>query len=235
LAVEAEAREQYVTLSIVVATTGRPTLEAAIRSATSQMVPGDELLVVFDDAGDAGDTPRNRVMGSLHGTHITFLDDDDVFRAGALDIIRRFARENPGRVGIFRRDMGMWGIAWGEEDLMSSATGMYVVPNVAEKLGRFGNVPGVPRGRVGDYRFIVETVANLGDPVWREEITQDIRPAKGLLRLRYRLALRRRLMRLVGMYVPEIRGAAPRHEQARAWADEYLAAARARRAAESQD
>jgi len=190
------------------------------------MLAGDELLVVFDDSRDAGDTPRNRVLGSLHGTHITFLDDDDVFRAGALDVIRQFASEHPDRIGIFRRDMGMWGIAWAEKDLMSSATGMYVIPNIPDKIGRFGRPPGAPDGRVGDYTFIVQTVAKLGDPIWREEITQDIRPVRGFTRLRYRLALKRRLRRMIGLNAPEPRGARPAHTEARAWGEAYLAAHR---------
>lgn len=218
-----------VRLSIVLATTGRPTLGAAIESATSQMRPGDELLVVFDASGDAGDTPRNNVLDSLHGTHVAFLDDDDEYRPGALDAMRRFARSHPGRVGIFRIDLGLWGIAWAERDLMSSGTGMYLLPNVPGQLGRFGRVPGIPEGRVGDYKFIVETVANLGEPIWCEEVITDIRPVKGALtRLRYRLAVGRRLKRVIGVPTPEIRGAAPRYDEARAWADAYLARASGR-------
>jgi glycosyltransferase involved in cell wall biosynthesis len=220
---EPQSTDDRVTLSIIIATTGRPTLAAAVESATSQMLPGDELVVVFDDSGDAGDTPRNRVIPMLRTTHISFLDDDDEYRPGALQVIRDFARKYPGRVGIFRRDMGMWGVAWAERDLMASATGMYVVPNLPDKLGRFGHPPGVPEGRVGDYTFIVETVANLGDPIWREEITQNIRPVKGLRGVRYRLALGRKVKRAIGLSAPEPRGAAPAHAEARAWADEHLA------------
>lgn len=219
-----DVSNEHVTLSIVLATTGRQTLAAAIESATSQMLPGDELIVVFDDSGDAGDTPRNRVLPMLRTTHISFLDDDDEYRPGALDVIRSFAREHPERVGIFRFDMGMWGVAWSEEDLMASGTAMYVVPNIPEKLGRFGRPPGVPDGRVGDYTFIVQTVANLGDPIWREEIIQDIRPVRGLRRLRYRLALGRRLKRTIGLAAPEPRGARRAHTEARAWGQAYLAA-----------
>jgi hypothetical protein len=217
---------ERITLSIVVATTGRRTLAAAIESATSQMLPGDELIVVFDDSGDAGDTPRNRVLPMLRTTHISFLDDDDEYRPGALDIVRSFAREHPARVGIFRFDMGMWGVAWSEKDLMASGTAMYVLPNIPEKLGRFGRPPGAPDGRVGDYTFIVQTVAHLGEPIWREEIIQDIRPVKGLRRLRYRLALGRRLKRMIGRKAPEPRGARRAHTEARAWGEAYLAAHR---------
>jgi len=211
-----------VTLSIVVATTGRPTLGVAVASATSQMLPGDELLIVFDDSGDAGDSPRNRVLDSLHGTHIAFLDDDDEYRPGALEAMRRFARTNPDRIGIFRIDLGMWGVAWAQRDLMASGTAMYLLPNLPDKLGRFGRAPGLPPGRVGDYKFIVETVASLGEPVWREEVIQDIRPVKGCTRIRHRFALRRRLRRFVGAPVPELRGAAPAYPEAREWARQLL-------------
>jgi glycosyltransferase involved in cell wall biosynthesis len=211
-----------VTLSIVVATTGRPTLGAAVASATSQMLPGDELLIVFDDSGDAGDSPRNRVLDSLHGTHIAFLDDDDEYRPGALEAMRRFARANPNRIGIFRIDLGMWGIAWARRDLMASGTAMYLLPNLPDKLGRFGRAPGLPAGRVGDYKFIVETVANLGEPVWREEVIQDIRPVKGLTQLRYRLDLRRRFRRLIGLHSPALQGSAPAYPAAREWARAQL-------------
>src|SRR5438067_3767619 len=81
-------RPDAIALSIVVATAGRDTLGASVESATSQMRAGDELLIVFDDSGDAGDTPRNRVLGSLRGTHIMFLDDDDELVPGALDLVR---------------------------------------------------------------------------------------------------------------------------------------------------
>jgi glycosyltransferase involved in cell wall biosynthesis len=188
-------------LSIVVATGGRATLDDALASATAQMRPGDELLVVFDDAGDAGDTPRNRVLDSLHGTHVMFLDDDDELLPGALDAVRAFAAENPGRWGLFQLDRGPSGVIWerGAMQLMAAATAMCVVPNVPERLGRFGRVPGAPAGRLGDYPFVVETAASLGDPVWCEVPFQVLRPEKRTLRrLRYRLALRTRLRRALG-------------------------------------
>lgn len=190
-----------VRLSIIVASAGRPSLRHALESATKQMLPGDELIIVFDDSGDAGDTPRNRVLDSAGGTHITFLDDDDVYMDDALAAIRTFARENPRRIGIFRARFGLWGAAWrpGEQTLLKTATAMYVVPNVSGSVGRFGRVPGAPPGRLGDYKFIVETVALQGDPVWCEQVIQDIRPERNRLkRLRYRLMLRTRIKRKLG-------------------------------------
>ena len=61
---------QRARLSIIMASTGRATLRFALESATSQMLPGDELILVYDDSGDAGDTPRNRVLESASGTHL---------------------------------------------------------------------------------------------------------------------------------------------------------------------
>lgn len=217
-----------VRLTVIIASTGRPTLGAAIESATSQMAPGDQLIVIFDASGDAGDTPRNRVLDGAIGTHITFLDDDDEYRPGALDAIRAFAREQPGRVGIFRINVGVWGPAWRphEQHLMHTATAMYVVPNVPGKVGRFGRLPELPTGRVGDYRFIVETVALQGAPVWREEIIQELRPEKRRLRrLRYRLMLRTRIRRALGLHAPGPVTPYRAYPAAERWGRELLGAA----------
>jgi glycosyltransferase involved in cell wall biosynthesis len=216
-----ELREQQdVRLSIVVASSGRPTLGAALASATSQMLPGDELILVFDDSGDAGDTPRNRVLDSATGTHITFLDDDDAYRPGALEAIRRFGREHPGRIGIFKIDLGMWGVAWhpAHKRLIATATAMYVIPNVPGRVGRFGRAPGAKTGRLGDFKFIVETVAMQDEPIWCDEVIQDIRPIRSpLLRLRYRLRLRTRLReRLRG--APPLQSSLPGYPEAEEWA-----------------
>lgn len=215
-------------LTIIVATAGRPSLIDAIASATAQMLPGDELFVVFDRSGDAGDTPRNRLLDSATGTHITFLDDDDEYRPGALEGIRAFARQHPGRVGIFRRTVGLWGTSWreSEKDLMHTATGMYVVPNVPGKIGRFGWVPGAPSGRLGDYRFIVETVALQGEPVWCNTIIQEARPEKSAFkRLRYRAKLRTRMKRMLGLYAPDPKPPVRVYAEAEQWAREALATA----------
>jgi hypothetical protein len=221
--------EADVRLSIVVATAGRPTLGAALGSATSQMLPGDELLVVFDDSGDAGDTPRNRVLGSLRGTHVMFLDDDDEVAPGALEKVRAFAREHPRRLGLFQLDLGPAGKVWKRErmDLMAAATAMCVVPNLPDRIGRFGRVPGAPPGRLGDYPFVVETAAMLGDPVWCEEVIQTLRPEKNRLRLlRYGLRLRTRLGGAVGR--PERVVPARSYPEAERWAVERTRELRAR-------
>jgi hypothetical protein len=229
--------EPSVGLSIVVATAGRRTLGAAIESATSQMRSGDELVVVFDDSGDAGDTPRNRVLGSLRGTHVMFLDDDDELVPGALDLVRAFAHDHPGRWGLFQLDLGPAGIVWKRSgmQLIAAATAMCVVPNVPDRLGRFGRAPGAPPGRLGDYPFLVETAAGLGPPVWCEEVIQTLRPEKNPLKLlRYRLRLRTRIRYAIGRGE---RDPAPQrsYPEAEAWAVERARELRERLGTEAPD
>lgn len=189
-------------LSILVATCGRRTLDKTLASITPQLESGDEILVYYDTSGDPGDTARNRMMPQARGTHFVFVDDDDELLPGALAAIRRFGVEHPSRIGIFRLNYGFEGPrSWSHQgDLWSTQTGMYVVPNVPGRLGRWGSPPGAPARRQGDYTFIVETVALQGDPVWCEEVIQEVRPVQSRFRrLRYGLALRTRARRLLGI------------------------------------
>jgi hypothetical protein len=216
------------------------------------MVSGDELLVVFDTSGDWGITPRNRGIEAASGTHITFLDDDDVYLPGALDALRDFAREHPKRIGIFQMNRGLYGVVGTGSDptLQGIASGMLLVPNIKGHVGRFGPVPGTPDDgrrladypeyqeasvtavgpraeRLGDYRFIVETVALQSDPIWRSVVIQDVRPEKrALKRLRYRLKLRTRIKRAAGLKAPDPVGPRPFYPEAAAWAEAHIRAAR---------
>ena len=198
------------TLSIIVATAGRPTLQRALASIARQLEPGDEVFVLRDDSDDAGDTPRMDAMPRAGGTHLAFLDDDDVYAPDALERMRRFAREHPGRIGIFKMKHPAGTTHWrGGEPVLRYAnvsTQTFLVPNVPEKLGRWHR--GVPRpdGKghyIGDYAFITETVRLQGDPVFVDEVTVYARPVDPLRRLwiraRYLAALRtgaRRLLRV---------------------------------------
>jgi hypothetical protein len=72
------------TFSVIVGTVGRKTLRHTLRSITSQLEPGDELFVLRDDSGDAGDTPRNQTMHRAAGSHLLFMDDGRVREHAAL-------------------------------------------------------------------------------------------------------------------------------------------------------
>jgi glycosyltransferase involved in cell wall biosynthesis len=197
-----------VTFSIIISTGGRRSITSTLASITEQFEPGDEVIVVRDDSGDLGDTPRNRTMHRARGTHLLFMDDDDQYARGALATIRRFAEEHPDRIGIFRMRYLDGRVLWRRPALeyRNVSTQLFVVPNVPGKLARWER-----RGDViGDYIFITETAKLQGEPIFREEIVahvrSDRRPLVRALKrataplgeLRYRAAPLTRLRRALG-------------------------------------
>src|SRR5438445_5018813 len=196
------------TLSIIVPTRGRKTLKRTLRSISRQVQPGDEVLVLCDDSGDAGDTARMNAMPRACGTHLAFIDDDDVYVPDALEKMRRFAREHPGRIGIFKMKHPAGTTHWREGEPVlryaNVSTQTFLVPNVPGKLGRWQEGRPRPGGGVyaGDLVFITETAKLQGEPLFVNEVTVHARPVRNPLRLlwirlRYRAQLRTRLRRLL--------------------------------------
>jgi glycosyltransferase involved in cell wall biosynthesis len=187
------------TFTIIVGTAGRKTLRRTLKSITSQLEPGDELFLLRDDSGDAGDTPRNQTMHRAAGSHLLFMDDDDVYVPGAFAKMRRFADDNPGRIGIFRMESTTGPKRWRVPRLENRnvSTQIFLVPNVPGKLGVWEH-----RGTVhGDYTFIEETARLQGEPVFVDEVTVRVRPIRNpvqrlYVRARYRAALGTRLRAL---------------------------------------
>ena len=184
------------TFSIILGTAGRNTLTRTLKSITPQLEPGDELMIIRDDSGDAGDTPRNQSMSRAAGTHLLFMDDDDVYVPGALAKMRSFADQNPGKIGIFRIEYTVGPKRWKVPELKNRnvSTQTFLVPNVPGKLGVWEH-----RGTVhGDFIFIEETARLQGEPVFVDEVTVRVRPIRNPLkvlyiRARYHAALGTRL------------------------------------------
>lgn len=194
------------TLSIIVPTRGRKTLERTLRSISGQLQPGDEVIVLRDETGDSGDSARMSGMERARGSHLAFMDDDDVYRPGALEMMRRFARDHPGRIGIFKMQHPVGTTHWrdGEPVLRYAnvSTQNFLIPNLPGRLGRWTDRPPRPGGGVydGDYAFIARTVELQGEPLFVDEVTVLARPVRNPLRLvwirlRYRTRLRSRLDR----------------------------------------
>jgi glycosyltransferase involved in cell wall biosynthesis len=190
------------TLTIVLATAGRPSLERALGSVARQLLPGDEVMVVCDASGDAGDTARMEAMPRARGTHLAFLDDDDVYVPDALAKMRKFAAANPGRIGIFKMRHVVGTTHWKEPELRYAnvSTQTFLVPNVPGKLGRWLEQPrphAPEKTYAGDYMFITETVELQGEPIFVDEVTVLVRPEgnplrRAWVRARYELGTRRR-------------------------------------------
>lgn len=166
---------------------------------------------MFNNDGDFGNAARNSAIERARGSHLVFLDDDDEWLPGAFAKMRRFAAENPDRVGIFRHRLELsTGITLEgpEEPAVGGPTG-YVVPNIPGKVGRFmpadlsdpryrrrrpNETPEYLSMRLGDEAFLYSTLRLRRDePLWVPEVTQIVNPEKSRWRrLRYRIRFRTR-------------------------------------------
>ena len=181
------------TLTCIIPTVGRPSLYKALESCRT----ADEVIVVVDDGragawqperlaanvkvihvptcARGGHQGRNAAMPHATGTHLCFLDDDDIYTYDAIDLFRAHAADVPV---IFRMDHYKHGILWREPllEFGNVSTQMFVVPNDPAKLARWEeHMPGIPEPG-GDYTFLKGCAETMGDPVWREELVAVLRP-----------------------------------------------------------
>lgn len=200
------------TLSIVIPTKGRRSLRRTLESIRPQLGAGDEVVIVADEAGNVararrihrdvsagdprfvyaekpheepgtGDAQRNHGMQIASGTHLAFIDDDDVYTAGALAAMRAAACDRPA---IFRMEYGkgrafskperrLWQVP--ELHYGNVSTQMFLVPNEPAGLGTWEPLPeSWNPAWGGDFMFIRGCVEKLGAPVWREEIVALVKP-----------------------------------------------------------
>lgn len=179
-------------VSVIVPTIGRDTLQRTLHSCAA----ADEVIVVLDskaqlgelnglaasvtatvEGGDHGYTARTLGMSLATGTHLAFLDDDDVYTPEAISLFRSAACERPV---IFRMDHPDNGLFWRSQELRFGNVGtpMFLVPNNAPRLGvwerhQSGRQPG------GDFTFIKGCVDQMGAPLWREEVVARVNPSNG--------------------------------------------------------
>lgn len=167
----AKPMREHPTFSIVVATKGRETLGRTLESIHRQVQPHDQVLVLYDDSDDYGATPRTRGMLEATGDYILFMDDDDVYVEGTLNVVRKACTD--GKLHMFAVHGGPgWTVPLRHEIAEENVcTQMVAVPNDKTKFGVWG------KRRNGDYDFI--STLKFGEPVWHSDIIAIWRPTDG--------------------------------------------------------
>lgn len=174
-----------VTLSVVVATVCNPGLMDALESVVPQLRDGDEILVVRRDRTPYGNATRTEAVQRCAGSHIMFLDDDDVYTPDALAGVRRMVAREPDRVHIFSVRLDDGRVVPLEQTFEFRKVGglMAVVPNVPGKLGTWvwpeGKAPETTGDRPGGgFCFMSSTLALRGEtePVFHDFVIANVGP-----------------------------------------------------------
>ncbi len=165
-----------VRISCLIPTTGRPTLQRALDSAAW----ADEVLVDLNEDGDLGYAARHRLMERAKGTHLCFLDCDDVHTDLAEGVFRENACDRPViaqmKYGVAGDGSGY--TLWHQKVIRHGMVGtpMFCVPNDPALLGHWRPHAG-PGSGAGDYTFIAETVGlHEGRVLWIPQVVALIRP-----------------------------------------------------------
>lgn len=161
-------------LSIIIASSGRPTLGFALESARSQALDGDEILVSVNNDCPWGHAARNQLMKAARGNYLLFMDDDDVYTPDALRLIRsRVSRDTePYTMHIFKMRYANGGELWGDPGVRCGnvSTQMIAVPSIVAAMDcRWGD------RYEGDFDFI-SACAQRVDVRWEREVIALIRP-----------------------------------------------------------
>lgn len=159
-------------LSVIVASGGRPTLSRTIQSIVPQLHLEDELIIVVDQTSQWGHSSRNRAMQWAKGDHLCFMDDDDEYTPDAFQHIRAAIGRDPDAMWIFRMRYAWGNELWTDQELRlgNVSTQIAVVPN-KPPLGRWAD--GIYEG---DWHFI-QACAKHKAVRWDEHVIALIRPA----------------------------------------------------------
>ncbi len=165
------------TITYVVPTIGRPSLQRAIDSV--ELWPGDELLVARSDApgGGWGAYERNAALPQARGGWLAFLDDDDIFLPGAraahaLGIQSAIRRRHIAPIIFKMRIAGTDDVVWKTPELFYGNVGtpMMLVPNDPSHLR-----PGGFSARHGqDWDFLEGSKWPRRVFHWRGEIVAEV-------------------------------------------------------------
>lgn len=124
-----------------------------------------------DDArGGWGGPARNHGVSAARGSHLLFIDDDDVYRPGAIEMIRSLVAPAPESMHVWRMVARGGAVVWRVPRLMQGNIGtpMFAVPR---------GVAGYWTERYeGDFDFAWSSFRNMNDTgcmVWHEQVLVD--------------------------------------------------------------
>lgn len=113
-----------------------------------------------------GNPQRNLAMARAKGSHIMFVDDDDLPTLDAIRTVKEAVVVNRGRPIVFRMkhlDRLIWETR--EVKLGNLGGQMFIAPNTKERLGRWSGKYSA------DFDYVESTLKHYPEgPVWREEL-----------------------------------------------------------------
>lgn len=169
-------------ISVIIPTIGRRSLERALASIVWQLGPLDEIILVGDGPQKLarrismafpgisyyeteptrcwGHAQRNLGMSVAKGSHLCFLDDDDIWLPHGRESIKNGLHEDPDKL-LFFRMKHMKKTLWKTREIAygNVSTQMYVFPNDPHKLAIWRPRPDTENGGGGDFLFALETAA----------------------------------------------------------------------------
>jgi len=167
-------------LSVIVPTMGRSTLDRALASVSIHLKHGDELIVLRDDTDDSGNTPRDKAISIAKGDHLWFLDDDDVATAGAIPALREQSSRHPFGLVLFRM---LYGKGHPEKGRFLWERRVVEPGNLGTPCALVPNRPDLPLWTAAnnelifsDIRWIERVAQIVPEVVWDERIVALIRP-----------------------------------------------------------
>lgn len=196
-------------LTVVTPTLGRPSLSRMLASVVDQLEDGDHLIVVGDSTNGKtecaaemvsdfqpgplsyvecfhadsryGNAQRQFALGLAAGrsSHVMFLDDDDRWVHGALDVIRERIGDDRTHAHIFKATWGPghhWqGTLWADREVREANFGtcQVVLPN-RPYLRTW--MQGNDRGTVSDYQWLSAAIRECDGVCWWDDVVAVVRP-----------------------------------------------------------
>jgi len=164
------SRYSYKTISFVIPTIGRQSLEDTLESIKPWS--GDEILVIQNDpkrhVGIYGNAERQEGVNRAVCDFIAFIDDDDAYTPGAREVMNDAIIQSSGNKPIlFRMQYPNGRILWRKRWVKNGNVGtpMILVPNNKEMLPEWDI-----RHRWGDFHFINRWKWPKKDIIWRGEV-----------------------------------------------------------------